>query len=235
MARLPRLSLATYPHLVTQRGNNGQAIASSTADYQMLLALLDENARKFGVAIHAYVLMGNHFQLLATPSSVDGLPQMMQALGRRYVRYFNDRHDRSGTLWEGRYRCSVIQPERHLLDAMAYLDLNPVRAGLAQDAAGWPWSSHAHYVGATVDRLVTPHPLYWQIGNTPFERERAWGERVRTGIAQVRRDALTESLLGGWALGDAAFVADLEKRAGRRAIKGKAGRPRLQKPAESGK
>ena len=115
MARLPRLTVPGYPHHIIQRGNNRQAIFSSAADYQMLLALLDESAHKFGVALHAYVLMGNHFHLLATPTTAEGLPLMMQAVRRRYVRYFNDRQARSGTLWEGRYRSTLIDTERYLL------------------------------------------------------------------------------------------------------------------------
>jgi REP element-mobilizing transposase RayT len=130
MARLPRLTLPGYPHHVIQRGNNRQAIFASTADYQVLLDLLRDNAQKFGVAIHAYVLMSNHFHLLATPQTADGLPQMMQAVGRSYVRTFNNAQGRTGTLWEGRYRSTLIQSERYLLACMVYIDLNPVRAGL---------------------------------------------------------------------------------------------------------
>ena len=121
MARLPRLTIPGYPHHVIQRGNNRQAIFVTAADYQMLLSLLDENARKFGVALHGYVLMTNHFHLLATPSTAEGLPQMMQAVGRRYVRYFNDRQARSGTLWEGRYRSTLIDTEPYLLACMVYI------------------------------------------------------------------------------------------------------------------
>src|SRR5687767_6604625 len=131
MARLPRLTVAGYPHHLIQRGNNRQAIFSTSADYETLLAMLDEHAHKAGVAIHAYVLMSNHFHLLATPETVEGIPQMMQAVGRRYVRYFNQRQARTGTLWEGRYKSTLIQAERYLLACMAYIDLNPVRAGIA--------------------------------------------------------------------------------------------------------
>ena len=109
MARLPRLTLPGYPHHVIQRGNNRQPIFASHAHYEDLLGLLSENASRFGVAIHAYVLMSNHFHLLATPSSAEGLPQLMQAVGRRYVRHFNDTQGRSGTLWEGRYKSTLIQ------------------------------------------------------------------------------------------------------------------------------
>ncbi len=229
MARLPRLTVPGYPHHIIQRGNNRQAIFSSTADYQMLLALLDENAAKFGVALHAYVLMSNHFHLLATPATADGLPQMMQAVGRRYVRYFNDSQGRSGTLWEGRYRSTLIETERYLLACMVYLDLNPVRAGLVKEASDYPWSSHGHYVGLRTDRMVKPHSLYWSLGNTPFAREAAYAELVRAGTTLEQQEALTRSVLSGWALGSDDFVADLQKRTERRVTKNQPGRP-FQRP-----
>jgi putative transposase len=225
MARLPRLTVPGYPHHIIQRGNNRQAIFSSPADYQMFLGLLDENSHKFGVAVHAYVLMGNHVHLLATPSTEEGLPQMMQAVGRRYVRYFNDSQARSGTLWEGRYRSTLIETERYLLACMVYIDLNPVRAGLVQDAGDYSWSSYGRYVGLRVDRLVTPHPLYWTLGNTPFAREAAYAELVRAGTTREQQEALTRSALGGWALGSESFVADLQKRTERRVLKKQPGRP----------
>ncbi len=225
MARLPRLTLAAYPHHIIQRGNNGQAIFSSPADYQMLLALLDENARKFGVALHAYVLMGNHFQVLATPASAGGLPRMMQAVGRRYVRYFNDSQGRSGTLWEGRYRCTLMDANCYLLACMAYIDLDPVREAIVKEPKDYPWSSHGHYVGLRSDRMVTPHALFWALGNTPFAREAAYAKVVCVGITGEQQEALTRSVLGGGALGDEKFVADLQKLTERRVKKTGAGRP----------
>ncbi len=228
MARLPRLTVPGYPHHVIQRGNNRQAIFSGPPDYRTLLALLEENAKKFSVALHAYVLMDNHFHLLATPSTADGLPLMMQAVGRRYVRYFNDSQQRSGTLWEGRYRSTLIETERYLLACMAYIDLNPVRAGIAREAKDYPWSSHGHYVGLRSDRMVTPHSLFWAMGNTPFAREKAYGELVDAGISRQQQQALTTSVLGGWALGDENFVTNLQKRTERRVNKTKAGRPMHQ-------
>lgn len=226
MARLPRLTLPGYPHHVIQRGNNRQAIVANDADRETLLAMLDEFARKFQVAVHGYVLMDNHFHLLATPQTEAGVPQMMQSLGRSYVRYFNARQSRTGTLWEGRYRSTLIQAERYLLTCMAYIDLNPVRAGLVEDAGEYRWSSYGHYVGRKTDRLVTPHPIYWELGNTPFARELAYAELVRNGLARDQQRALTESALQGWALGDPGHVAQLQKLTERRLVKGKAGRPR---------
>src|SRR3989338_652996 len=225
MARLPRLILPGYPHHVILRGNNQQAIFSCPADYQTLLDLIEEYAGKSGVAVHAYVLMSNHVHLLVTPEAADSLPRMMQAVGRRYVRYFNDRQGRSGTLWEGRYRSTPIQTETYLLACMAYIDLNPVRAGLVAEARDYPWSSHGHYVGLRSDRLVTPHSLFWTLGNTPFAREAAYADMVRTGVSASQQTALTESALSGWALGDADFLADLQKRTERRVVKTRVGRP----------
>jgi putative transposase len=225
MARLPRLSLPGYPHHVILRGNNRQAIFSCPADYQTLLDLIEEHAGKSGVAVHAYVLMSNHVHLLVTPEAADSLPRMMQAVGRRYVRYFNDRQGRSGTLWEGRYRSTPIQTETYLLACMAYIDLNPVRAGLVAEARDYPWSSHGHYVGLRSDRLITPHPLVWTLGNTPFAREAAYAEMVRVGVSASQQAALTESALRGWALGDAGFLTDMQKKTERRVVKTRVGRP----------
>ena len=229
MARLPRLTLPGYPHHVIQRGNNRQAIFASPADYQTLLDLLRINAERFGVAIHAWVLMTNHFHLLATPQTADALPQMMQAVGRSYVRYFNDAQGRTGTLWEGRYKSTLIQTDRYLLACMAYIDLNPVRAGLVAQAADYAWSSHGHYIGRKTDKLITPHPLYWELGNTPFAREAAYADLVRAGVSDQQRADLTQSALSGWALGEDDFVADLQKKTARRVAKGSAGRPVLSK------
>jgi putative transposase len=225
MARLPRLTLADQPHHVIQRGNNRQAIFIDQADREMLLGLLGENAQRFGIALHAYVLMDNHFHLLATPSTAEGLPQWMQAIGRGYVRYFNNRHGRTGTLWEGRYRSTLIQADRYLLNCMAYIDQNPVRAGIAAEAGHYPWSSHAHYAGLRHDKLLTPHPLYWTLGNTPFAREAAYAELVRAGISLAEQTALTEATLHGWAAGDSAFLDSLQKTTERRVLKGRPGRP----------
>ena len=225
MARLSRLTLPGYPHHVIARGNNRQAIFAMPADYRFLLDLLSEGAKKFDVAVHAYVLMSNHFHLLATPQTPDGLPKMMQAVGHTYVRYFNRTQQRTGTLWEGRYKSTLIQSERYLLACRAYIDLTPVRAAMVAQPQDYPWSSHAHYLGRRVDPLLTPHALVWELGNTPFAREAAYAELVQSGINPVQQAALTDATLRGWALGEADFVADLQKRTQRRVVKVGAGRP----------
>ena len=228
MARLPRLTLSGYPHHVIQRGNNRQPIFLAANDFSHFLVMMDESAKKFEVDVHAYVLMSNHFHLLATPHTDTGLPLMMQAVGRRYVHYFNQTQNRSGTLWEGRYRSTLIQAERYLMPCMAYIDLNPVRAGLVVEAKDYAWSSHGHYAGLRADKHVSPHPLFWALGNTPFGREVAYADMVRSGVGADQQAALTTSVLSGWALGSDDFVTDLQKRTERRVQKVQAGRPVLK-------
>ena len=169
--------------------------------------------------------MGNHLHLLLTPQEDQGLPKMMQAVGRSYVQVFNKVHARTGTLWEGRYRSTLIQTDRYLLACMAYIDLNPVRAHMVDLPERYEWSSHGHYVGRRVDRLITPHALYWALGNTPFAREVAYAELVRAGISASQQGALTDATLSGWALGDSEFIQDLQTQTQRRLTMAKAGRP----------
>ena len=147
-------------------------------------------------------------------------------MGRRYVQYFNRRHARTGTLWEGRYRSTVLQPERYLLACMVYLDLNPVRAGLVQQPADYAWSSHAHWVGLRNDRWLAPHALYWALGNTPFAREAAYAALVQAGLGASMQTSLTDSALSGWALGDTEFLEGLQQQTPRRVTRGAPGRPR---------
>jgi len=232
MARLPRLSVPGYPHHVIQRGNNRQPIFGSDADRQFFLDLLRDSAARHEVAVHAYVLMDNHFHLLVTPSSAGSLPKFMQALGRAYVRHFNDTHGRSGTLWEGRYRAALLQADRYLLPCMAYIDLNPVRAGWVAQAEDYAWSSHRQYAGLRVDKYLSPHPLVWGLGNTPFARETRYRDMVRQGVSEQQQRELTESALAGWALGEPDFVGQLQQETTRRLSRGGPGRPRRPPAAE---
>lgn len=227
MARLPRLTAPGEAHHVIQRGNNRQPVFLDDADRRMFLSLLEGQARDRRLSIHAYVLMDNHFHLLATPEVDDALPLAMQGVGRRYVRYFNDRHGRSGTLWEGRYRSTLVQTERYLLACMVYIDLNPVRAGLVGQPAEFAWSSYRANAGIAPDRLLTPHPLYWALGNDPFAREQAYAGLVHNGIAADLQTRLTDATLKGWGLGDSGFLESLAARTGRRTGQRRPGRPRL--------
>jgi len=225
MARQPRLALPGYPHHVIQRGNNRQPIVLDEADRRMLYSLWLEESQRHKVAVNAYVLLDNHFHMLLTPPSDEAMSLMMQSVGRTYVRYFNKRHNRSGTLWEGRYKSSLIDSEGYLLTCMAYIDLNPVRAGLAESAEDFRWSSYKHLAGQSIDKLVTPHALYWGLGNTPFAREAAYAEFVAGGLSAATQKALTESALKGRVVGRPDFLRSLEKSTQRQILPQKSGRP----------
>ncbi|MEG0937183.1 MAG: transposase [Comamonas sp.] len=225
MARLPRLTLANMPHHIIQRGNNSGEIFVDAQDRLAMLDLMREMARRFDVDVHAYVLMPNHFHLLLTPKTEQGVPQFMQALGRSYVRYFNNRHGRTGTLWEGRYRGTLLQAEQWLLPTMVSMDLNPVRAGLVPRALDWPWSSYAHNAGIQQDALISPHALFWALGNTPFARDAAYVKAVEAGLDQDTQEQISHAALRGWALGEPEFIENLQQKTERRVMRQKAGRP----------
>jgi len=225
MARLPRLVVPGQPHHIIQRGNDRKAIFRDTADYLKFIEWLRDASRQFKVAIHAYVLMSNHLHLLASPADGQGLSRMMQWIGRHYVPYFNHKYERTGTLWQGRFKATVIDSERYLMTCSRYIELNPVRAGMVPTADDYPWSSYQHHVGIKSDPVVTDHALYWALGNTPFQREAAYRELTEQGVNEADVAAITEATLKGWAIGSEQFKASLEKQTQRRVSKAKRGRP----------
>lgn len=234
MARLPRLILSGQPHHIVLRGNNRQAIFFSDHDRQQLLTVLADAAAQYSVAVHAYVLMDNHFHLLLTPPASEALSRMMQALGRRYVGWFNARHQRSGTLWEGRFRAGLVEGDWHLLACMRYIELNPVRNGLCVEPAQWPWSSVAHHLGLTRQALITEHEQYWSLGNTPFEREHAYRAFVGQGVRPQEQALFTAAVLRGRPVGSPAFLQPLAVDHGHVVIKRPRGRPRKTTAADTG-
>jgi putative transposase len=225
MARQPRLSVAGYPHHIIQRGNNRQTIFHTDEDRKAYLAWLSEYSQQYDVAIHAFVLMDNHTHLLLTPKTELGLSKLMQSVGQRYTQSYNYFHKHTGTVWEGRYKSTVVQSDRYLLACMAYIDLNPVRAGMVAHPADYQWSTHRHYIGQKLQPLVTTHELMWTLGNTPFSREKAYMELVKAGISQDQQKQMTDSAFKGWALGDEIFTAQIQSTTLRRVIKQTAGRP----------
>lgn len=226
MARLPRLVLPQWPHHVIQRGNNRQVIVRTDADRRAWRAILAEALEVHAVQLHAYVLMDNHFHLLVTPPDATALSRMMQSLGRRYVGAHNAIHARSGTLWEGRFRCSPVETERYLVACARYIELNPVRAGMVSHPQEHLWSSAGHHLGLRHDPLISEHPLYWELGNTPFERQSAWRALLESGMTERESTLITETTLKGWALGSPAFVQAHEPDGARRMAPRPRGRPR---------
>lgn len=229
MARLTRLALAGELHLLALVGHNGAAVFADDADRLAFSGMLRQSASDHGVAVHAYVQLDNQVRLLATPSRAEALGRMTQALGRRYVPAFNRRHGRSGTLWEGRFRSCVIDSPEWLLPATVHLESQPVADGLVAAAIEWRWSSAMHHVGALRDPLVTEHPEYWRLGNTPFDRELAHARLLEQGIQRAQAEALDAALQRGHALGDGAFLARLADLTSRPLQSRPRGRPRRSK------
>lgn len=226
MARLPRLNLAGQLHHVLLRGHNGQPVFMDDGDRRLLLGLMSTNLLASpGVELHAWSLPTEQVQLLLTPRNDQALPRFMQALARSYVQAYNRRHGRSGTLWDGRYRSTVLQPDPWMMGCMVWMDALAA-VGLPATPEPLLWrSSAAHYLGLRVDKALTVPPQYWALGNTPFAREAAYRTLVERGLDPAARQALAEAALKGWPLGDAAFVASLQDLTPRRLQKGKPGRP----------
>lgn len=228
MPRQPRFYVPGVPLHVVQRGNNRSAIYADDDDRQFWHGYLQYASRMHGVAIHAYVLMSNHFHLVLTPDSAKSVPGVMQAVGRTYVRYFNEKCARTGTLWEGRYKAAIVDDEHYLLTCMRYVELNPVRAGMVRAPADYRWSSYAANAGGAHDALLTPHPLYLALGNTTRARRAVYRSLFPASPTDSDLVCIRDATQNGWALGDQAFrlrVASF----GRRAERLRRGRPpRLQ-------
>ncbi len=214
MARLPRLECPSWPHLVVQKVLAGTSLTGSIEDRQALLQALIDATRAHGVVVHAYALLPDCFHLLATPAESGDLGRFMQAVGRRYVAAHNRRHGRTGALWAGRFRATVIDPARYLLDAMVFIETHPWRLGLSEAPhaliEACP-SSLAQHLNRRTDALVQDHALFWALGNTPFEREAAWRHRLEQGLDELTVKALSEAANKGWALGDERFLQALRQ------------------------
>ena len=218
MARLSRLYLPGCAHHVIQRGNNRDACFYDEADYKAYLAFLKDAAVKYEVVIHAFVLMTNHVHLLVTPANAEGVSRMMQAQGRKYVQYFNHTHGRTGTLWEGRYKSTLVDSEPYLLTVYRYIELNPVRAEMVTHARDYPWSSYRHNALGKEIQLITPHRQYRLLGKTDEERQQAYRALFRGRMPEHELSSIREATNKAWALGDDRFRKQIEAKTGRRAV-----------------
>jgi putative transposase len=218
MARLPRLSLPGFAQHVIQRGNNREACFCAEADYKTYLAFLKDAATKHQVAIHAFVLMTNHVHLLLTPSDPQGVSRMMQDLGRKYVQYFNFTYGRTGTLWEGRYKSTLVDADNYLLTVYRYIELNPVRANMVSHASDYPWSSYQGNAAGKPIELLTPHPMYRRLGRADRERQGAYRELFRGRMPERDVATIRDATNKAWVLGDDRFKAQIEAKTGRRAL-----------------
>ncbi len=194
-------------------------------DRRFYLTCLAAAASKHRCQVHAYVLMTNHVHLLVTSTTPMGLSRMMQSVGRRYVRWFNAVRGSSGTLWEGRFRSSLVDSERYLLQCHRYIELNPVRAGIVEDPADFPWSSFRHHALGAHDAIITDHPVYLDLGLTQRVRVDTYAAFVRAAVPQDLVNEIRQALNKGRALGGDDFLAEIERKLGRRARPCDAGRP----------
>lgn len=226
MARLPRLSIAGLPHLLEQSGHNGQAVTTDAEDRRAYRDFLSHAADEVGVSIHAYCLAPARILLLATPRDDESLSRLMQRVGRQYTAWFNRRHGRSGTLWAGRFRTTVIDPQAELVLAMRHLEGDAALVGDAQAPAEARISSVAHHLGTGVDPVVKDHSGFWALGNTPFERHAAYRLLVLQPLGDAERERFDEAVRKGWALGSSSFLATLAGRSERRLRPLTPGRPR---------
>jgi putative transposase len=220
MPRLPRLILPGVALHIIQRGNNRMACFREDSDYFVYLMHLKELARKTDCSVHAYCLMGNHVHLLMTPASVDGCINLMRDLGQRYVQYFNRHHGRTGTLWEGRFRSSLVESSMYVLACYRYIELNPVRAAMVKSACAHRWSSHAANSGVRLDAFIEPHPDFRALGGCA-EYARLFDDDLSPEMLEMIRDAVS----GGYPLCSEAFREKLAAEVERPMERSKGGRP----------
>jgi putative transposase len=228
MARKPRYYLAGFPCHVIQRGNNREPCFFADLDYVYYLDCLKDAASKYDCAVHAYVLMTNHVHLLMTPATPDGISRVMQSVGRRYVQYVNFSYKRTGTLWEGRHKASLIQTQTYLLSCYRYIELNPVRAGMVERPGDYPWSSYAAHAAGKPDPVVEDHAEHLALGDTADQRQRAYRELFRQSIPDADLSAIRRSVQLGVPWGNDRFRQAVEEKLCQRISYRPRGRPRKE-------
>jgi putative transposase len=211
--------------LLVQLGHNRQPVFKDDIDRRLFLDLLREAAMSHGVAIHAYALLDNEVRMLATPSTGDSLSRMMQAIGRRYGGSFNRRHGHAGSLWEGRFKAATIEPERHLLACMRYVEELSAGTSDGMNLGRVPWSSAPHHFGEQADPLVSDHLQYWSLGNTPFEREANYKDLSQQALTSEELALISSAVRKGWPLGSPTFLEQLSASTERRLAPLPRGRP----------
>ncbi len=211
MPRKPRFYMPGVPVHIVQRGNNKEAIFLDDNDYTVYLDWLKEALQRYECQLHAYVLMTNHVHLLVTPSTKDSISRMMQYTGRRYVPYINHQYNRTGTLWEGRYKSSLVQDELYLLACMRYIELNPVRANMVKTASDYQWSSYHYNALGKNNELVTAHPLYLSLGKDKPSRNKAYRSLFATAMVDNHTEEIRAAWQTGTPLANDRFKAQIEK------------------------
>lgn len=216
MARLKRLYVPGCSHHIIQRGNNRNACFFDRRDYAFYLQQLNISAKQYGVDIHAFILMTNHVHLLVTPNNEKSCSQMMQSLGRKYVRYINITYRRTGSLWEGRFKSTLVDSENYCLKLYRYIELNPVRAGMVEAPGSYPWSSYrGNALGKTIE-LLTPHDCYLELGKTIAQRLLSYRALFEQEIDAQKLLEIRSCTNKGWLLGSDQFKKEIAQHANRR-------------------
>ncbi|MGK0160038.1 transposase [Pseudomonas mosselii] len=230
MPRGGRVLLPHCPHHIVHRGHNRQVVFAQDTDFQRYLADLRELKDAFGVKVYAYCLMTNHVHLLLVPDDAcAGLSQLMKTLAARATRYRNRLEGRTGTLWESRFKSSIVQSDTYLLACCRYIELNPVRARMTVEAGDYPWSSYSIRMGAAKrQNWLDDNPLFEALGGTEELRRKHYAEFVRQAISDEELSLIRDAIQRGQLTGSSRFVDEIAQITGKRIERRKQGRPKLE-------
>ena len=226
MPRPARLNIPGVPQHVTQRGNNRQACFYADDDYRLYLGLLRKACLTHDCSLHAYVLMTNHVHLLISPATPEGVSRVMQDLSRDYVRTINRSYRRTGTLWEGRFKSSLVDTRRYCLTCYRYIELNPVRAGMVRHPGDYPWSTYQHNALGEVDTGITPHDCWLLLGEDDTTRREVYRALFRSTLDQLDIERIRHGINTGLPTGNDRFRRKIENALSIKLGQGKRGRPR---------
>ncbi|MFL0796418.1 MAG: transposase [Cellvibrionaceae bacterium] len=229
MPRKSRFYLPNIPVHIVQRGQSRDPVFFEAQDYATYAYWVSEAAKRYNVSVHAFVLMTNHIHLLITPLDGDSVSRFMQFIGRRYVPYINHKYGRSGSIWEGRYKASLVQAEEYFLTVMRYIELNPVRAGMVASPGHYRWSSFCHNIGVRDIGFIDFHEAYEQLGRTKEARCRAYGELFSVHIDGASMRCISEAWQSGTPLGNEYFKDKIEKQLSKKVGQARRGRPMKSK------
>ena len=216
MPRKPRIVIPGQPQHVIIRGVNREPVFYGEADYQYYLRRLNEALIKHDGVLHAYVLMTNHVHLLVTPINKTSIAKTIQTLGRYYVQYFNYTYGRTGTLWEGRYKASLVDTEHYLLTCYRYIELNPVRAQMVEHPVDYPWSSYRHNALGQTNLMITPHEKYQGLGRDSEQRQAAYRALFKAHISERQLEEIRDTANKEWVLGSEYFKEKISQKLRRR-------------------
>lgn len=226
MPRTRRVVLSNHPHHVIHKGHNGDAVFENVGDRQFYLDTLAALKLELNCRLLSYCLMTNHVHLIIDPGDDCGrLGRLMQRLAGRYTCFFNRVKDRSGTVWNGRFRSSPVQTESYLMRCCRYVDLNPVRAGIVATPDQYRWSSYNEKTGRQPPWLIDEDACYRRLGQTLPERQRSYGRWVHAAVGRDEEQAIRAAVRRSLLTGDRGFVDQVEREVGRRIEPKRRGRP----------